>query len=203
MADRGTILREGDLDFAFDATWSVARHSDTEPVRLALRDQVPESRGVDLVGVGDSARALFLIEVKDYRTSEGRGSTRRKLADDGRSLAEVVAAKVRDTVAGLIGAARSDRDPDWTITRRALDERVWVVLWIEHAGVERTTSVRARRRRIDAGVLEQSIGRRCRWLNARALVCSRDGLCLPGLTVKSIPGAARTPGRRTSPADAT
>lgn len=197
MVDSGVKeLPEGDLVFCFDPSWSVTRHWDSEPVRLALRDQVPGSHGVDLVGTRDSARTLYLIEVKDYRASEGRGSTRKWLADDGHDLAEIVAAKARDTVAGLIGAARADRDPDWAITRHALDERVWVVLWIEHAGVEHDTPVRSRRSRISAGVLAESIRRRCRWLKAKALVCSRDGACLPGLTVRSVADAARTPGRR-------
>lgn len=196
MADARVTLREEDLDFTFDSSWSVARHWDSERVRRALRDQVPGSRGVDLVGVRDSAHTLFLIEVKDYRVSEGRGSTRKRLAEEGRELAEIVATKARDTVAGLIGAARADRDPDWAVTRHALDERVWVVLWIEHAGIEHGTSVRGRRSRVGAGVLAESIRRRCRWLKADAIVCSRDGACLPGLTVRSVADAARTRGRR-------
>lgn len=196
MVDRRRTIREEDLDFTFDLSWSVYRHWDTEPVRLALRDQVPGSRGVDLVGVHESTRALFLIEVKDYRTSEGRGSTRQKLADEGRDLAEIVASKVRDTIAGLIGAARADRDADWQRARDALSEEVWVVLWIEHAGVHDDSSVRGKRSRIGSGVLRDSIRQRCRWLGARVEVCSRTDARLPGLAVKSVASAARTPGRR-------
>jgi hypothetical protein len=189
-------LREGDLDFTFDPGWTLIRHWDREAVYAALDAQVPGSRAVDFVGVRADPEAIFLIEVKDYRSSEGHGTTRRKLADDGRELADIVAEKIRDTVAGLLGAARVDRDPDWQQTRHALAENVWVVLWIEHAGLAADSEVYKKRSRIGAGVLEDSIQRRCRWLKAKAIVCSRDAACLPGLTVKSVAGAARTPGRR-------
>lgn len=199
MAEAARTYREGDLDFTFDATWSVARHWDNEPVRLALHAQATGSRGVDFVAVRAGAPHLFLIEVKDYRVSEGLRSTREKVADGGAPLAEIVAQKVRDTVAGLIGAGRADRDPDWQETRRALvdkREQVYVVLWIEHVGVAGVDAVRRKRQSVSAGVLEESIRERCRWLSARARVCSRDGLCLPGLTVKSVAGAQRVRGRR-------
>lgn len=198
MPEPSRTIREEDLDFTADASWSIFRHWDTEPVRLALRDQVPGSRGVDLLGVRDDAKSVYLIEVKDYRSSEDLGSTRQKLADAGRDLAEIVACKARDTVAGLIGAARHGRDDAWRITRAALAEKLWIVLWIEHAGLTARGSVRERRSNVEAVVLKRSIVRRCRWLDAQVEVCSRDGASLPGLTVTSIAGAARTPGRRSS-----
>lgn len=195
MADPRT-LREGYLDFTFDPGWTVVRHWDAESVYRALRDQVPGSRAVDFVGVRDRQSAIYLIEVKDYRNSETHASTRKKLADEGRPLAEIVTTKVRDTVAGLIGAARQERDEDWSRTREALARNVWVVLWIEHAGLTASDSVRHRRNKIEAAVLERSITTGCRWLRAQVAVCSRGGASLPGLTVTSITGAARTPGRR-------
>lgn len=194
MADPRTI-QEGDLIFTFDPDWTVFRPWDKESVYLALRDQVSGSRGVDIVGVRDRPHALYLIEVKDYRTSENQPSTKKKLADEGRDLAEIVATKVRDTVAGLVGAARQQRDEAWERTRDALTAKVWVVLWMEHAAVARN-SVQDRRGKGEAIVLQRSITRRCRWLRAHVEVCSRERSCLPGMAVKSVPGAARTPGRR-------
>lgn len=193
MADPRTI-QEGYLVFTFDPGWTVFRPWDKESVYLALRDQVAGSRGVDIVGVRDRPHALYLIEVKDYRTSENQPSTKKKLADEGRDLAEIVAQKVRDTVAGLIGAARQARDEDWSQTREALAEQVRVVLWIEHRAI--ASSVQVRRGKSEAIVLQRSIARRCRWLRAQVDVCSRNESCLPGLKVTSRAGAARTPGRR-------
>lgn len=112
MPEATVTLREEDLDFTFDPGWAVCRHWDTEAVRLALGRQVPGSKGVDIIGVRGDPGAIYLIEVKDYRTSEDRGTTREKFADGGAQLAVIVAAKARDTVAGLLGAALADRDPD-------------------------------------------------------------------------------------------
>jgi hypothetical protein len=189
-------LREEDLDFDFDADWKICSHWDQEPVYGDLKDQVPGSKGVDFVGL--RAGALHLIEVKDYRTFEKQSATREKLADDGRSLAEIVAAKVRDTVAGVIGAARTGRDPAWKICLESLVGRdLWVVLWIEHADMDASSPVRAKRAKVGAAVtLITSLKKRCRWVTRHVMVCSLRGAPVPGLTVRSIPNATRTRGRR-------
>jgi len=190
-----TILEE-DLLFAFDASWQVCSHWDSEPVRLALLSQASGSHGVDLLGLREGPNgSLYLIEVKDYRTSEKQLSTREKLAEEGDPLADIVAGKVRDTVAGLVGAARVDRDEMWRACVKALIEReVWVVLWLEHADLDAGSSTR--KTRAGAVPILRRLKRRCRWLSAQVMVCSRSGERLPGVTVTSVPAAARTRGRR-------
>lgn len=189
------MFREEDLDFAFDADWAVCSQWDKEAVYEALKRQVSRSRGVDFVGLRSGQ--MFMIEVKDYRASEEQSTTREKLADDGDPLADVVAAKVRDTVAGLVGAARVGRDLAWETCVASLRGGLWVVLWIEHAAVDSSSPVRSKRAKVGAAVtLLPSLKKRCRWLGARAVVCSRSGQCLPGVEVRSVPGAARTRGRR-------
>lgn len=196
MADAAErVFVEGDLVFAFDGSWSVVRKWDDAAAYRALRDEVPGSHGVDFVAVREEPRGVYLIEVKDYRAVEGQKSTRDKLDEDGAPLAVIVAEKVRDTVAGLIGAARGGRDDDWTSARQELDRTIWVVLWAEHAGIQAGPKVRERRESIAAGTLLKTIRRRCRWLHANFLVCSRTGECLPGLRVTSVANAARTRGR--------
>jgi len=198
VPERGPVtLREGDLDFRFDVSWQVCSQWDKEAVYSDLKGQASGSKGVDFVAL--RAGALYLIEVKDYRTSEQQRSTREKLADAGDPLADVVAAKVRDTVAGLVGAARMERDPAWRACVEPLVGReVYVVLWIEHAAVAASTSVQAKRAKVGvAATLFTSLKKRCRWLDARALVCSRsDDGPVPGLEVHSVAGAARMRGRR-------
>lgn len=201
MAERGpVVLREEDLDFAFDDGWAVCSQWDKESVYKALMGQVSESKGVDFVGLRDGPNGeLFLIEVKDYRTSERTASTREKVDNGGAVLADIVAAKVRDTVAGLVGAARTERSAGWDACLKPLTERgVWVVLWIEHAGLDPRSSspVQKKRAKVGAVTLLDNLKRRCRWLSARVAVCSRDGGEVPGLTVRSIAGAARTRGRQ-------
>lgn len=199
MAEPGPVtIREEDLDFAFDASWQVCSHWDTEPVRLALLSQASGSHGVDLVGLREGPTgSLYLIEVKDYRTSEKQLSTREKLADDGDPLADIVAGKVRDTVAGLVGAARLERDDAWRACVDSLVQReVWVVLWIEHAELDASSPVQRKRAKVRALPLIDSMKKRCRWLSAKVAIYSRSDNGLPGVTVRSVPAAARTRGRR-------
>ncbi len=197
MAERGPVtLREEDLDFSFDADWQVCSHWDQEAVYSALKDQVSGSKGVDFVALRE--RALYLIEVKDYRTFERQSATREKLGDDGGPLAEIVAAKVRDTVAGLVGAVRTGREAAWTLCRESIVGRdLWVVLWIEHADVDASSPVRAKRAKVGAAVtLITSLKKRCRWITRHVAVCSRREMLVPGLAVQSIPAATRTRGRQ-------
>lgn len=193
-------LREGDLDFTFDATWDLLiKWDDTATYRRGLANQVEGSRAVDIVG--RCGRELFLIEIKDYRGSERAPTTRQTLADGGEDLVTTVATKVRDTIAGLVGAARLDRDADTQALTRSLVEPkqpVCVVLWIEHAatlpGVK--PSVQALRNKARGGVEFDRLQSAVRWLGARTLICSRaDTHRLPGLIVCSTPGATRRTAR--------
>ncbi len=160
--------------------------------------QASGSHCVDLVALREGPKgSLFLIEVKDYRTSEKKHSTREKLADDGDPLADLVARKARDTVAGLVGGARVERDGLWRACVEALVEReVWVVLWIEHAAIDATLDVRRKRAKVGALPLIDSLKKRCRWLSAHVAICSRSANGLPGVTVTSVPAAKRTRGRQ-------
>jgi len=197
VPERGPVtLREEDLDFAFDADWKICSHWDQEAVYSDLNEQVPGSKGVDFVGLREGA--LYLIEVKDYRTFEHQSATREKLAEDGRPLADIVAAKVRDTVAGLVGAARTGKEPAWRSCMESLVGRdLWVVLWIEHTELDASSPVRVKRAKVGAAVtLITSLKKRCRWITRHVAVCSRRGELVPGLEVRSIPDAKRTRGRR-------
>lgn len=191
-------LREGDLDFTFDASWVVCSHWEEEPARLALMSQASGSHCVDLVALQQGPKgSLLLIEVKDYRTSEKTPSTREKLADGGASLVDLVAMKVRDTIAGLVGGVRMERDGLWRPCVEALvDREVWVALWIEHAAIDAGSTVQGKRAKVGASVLQGSLKKRCRWISARVAIFSRSANELPGVTVRSVPAAARTRGRR-------
>ena len=191
-------LREGDLDFTFDASWAVCSHWEEEPARRALKSQASGSHCVDLVALQKGPKgSLFLIEVKDYRTSEKTPSTREKLADGGVSLADLVAMKVRDTIAGLVGGVRMDRDGLWRPCVEALvDREVWVVLWIEHAAIDAGSTVQGKRAKVGALSLQDSLKKRCRWISAKVAICWRKEIVLPGVGVRSVPAAARTRGGR-------
>lgn len=193
-------ITEGDLVFTFDAEWTlVLKWDDTAAFKNGLCKQIPGSKAVDFVGVRGGT--VFLIEVKDYRGSEHTPITRSTLRDGGEDLISAVAAKVRDTVAGLVGTARLDRSRDAALLAHALVDpkpELCVTLWIEHAATLPNVkpSVQEQRNKARGGVEFDRLQAAVRWLGARTMICSRaDARRLPGLDVRSKHGAAR----RTTP----
>ena len=91
-----TALREGRLEHRFDDTWTVSKY-DEWPFYLGhFQSQCGTNKGIDFVA-RDPADALWLIELKDYRVHP-----RTKFIE----LAEEVAMKVRDSLAGIVAAAK-------------------------------------------------------------------------------------------------
>lgn len=119
------------------------------------------------------------------------------LRDGGGELVATVATKVRDTVAGLVGAGRQARAPESaTLLHRLADAKtcVNVVLWLEHAATLPGVKPRVQdlRNRARGGVEFDRLQASVRWLGARVLICSRaDVARVPGLAVRSVAGAAR------------
>jgi hypothetical protein len=128
------------IRFAFGESWTVVEKWDDTRIFLdgicklngELHDEEPDgaralgSTAVDIVGVRDGD--LYLIEVKDYRGYPIE-TRKRQLRD----LPLVIGCKVRDTIAGLVGASRS-RDDHWVETCARLlvqrKRRVYVIAWI-------------------------------------------------------------------------
>ena len=192
-----TTLDEGHLRFEFDDAWTVVKYDDT--VEYAhIRDQT-EAKGVDFVGLiaaGSSRFVIHLIEVKDFRGHRIENAPRIR---DG-ELALEVAQKVRDTVAGVIGACRTSGEVQpWQrfagALRRRRDE-VKVVLWLEqdHPRTRRTVSrqqYRRMREKNGLSVLAAGLKAKLRWLTARAFVVDQE-TGLGGVAASNLPGAGCT-----------
>ncbi len=147
------------------------------------------TKAVDFIGLwGDADGVLYWIEVKDFRGY--RIQNKRRLSDG--ELAQEVAEKVRDSLAGVVGAYGSSSDPDvWRPFVRSLWQKtspMQVLLWLEEDDPRRPPG----RRDNAAQVLSQEIKRRLQWLAARVLVVSQDvGRCPEGLEVADLPGAGQ------------
>ena len=196
MAPGPCTYTQGDLEFTFGATRAVVlKWDDTAAYRNALHHQVEGSRAVDFVGL--RGRDLYLVEVKDYRGSERTPTTRRTLRDGGTGLVDTVAVKVRDTVAGIVGAARLGRATEAAALARSLVDAgapLWVILWLEHAATLPNVkpSVQALRDKARGGVETDRLQAALRWLGAHTLICARaDQARVPGIAVRSTPGAKR------------
>ena len=172
---------EQSLRFEFDDTWQVVVQSDGEPMvfKQGIK-MLQRTRDVDFIALRKD-RQLFFIEVKDFR---GYRIQNKERISNG-ELANLVAWKVRDTVAALVGARRSRPDDGtWRELARAFEpgHGVRVVLWLEEDPPAGARDIRAANRR---SILQKDIQKRLRWLDVRAVVESRHA-GLPGVTVTSL-----------------
>jgi hypothetical protein len=97
-----TRLVEQNLEHTFGHGWTASKY-DRWPYYLAyFQSACKGNKAVDFVAVDPTGDALWLIELKDYRKNQGKPP--RKAAD----LANDIAIKVRDSLAGLFAAAKYD-----------------------------------------------------------------------------------------------
>lgn len=168
---------EGRLRFTFERPDWEAVPWDTDPAYMrGLRES--EGKAVDIVATRHH-RALHLIEVKDPRgdTTTYRG----RYSND--EVAQIVADKVRDTIAGLVFARGRFADGHLLPHLRTMfdrDERIIVVLWLESFELEPTLAL----------TLTTLIKRKLSWLRPKVVVTSRElWRGMPGLLVESMQGA--------------
>jgi hypothetical protein len=180
------VFTEQNLSFAFSDNWEVEQY-DRHGDYLGKIQKLRGSKAVDFVGM--ISNALFLIEVKDFRGHRIENKNR-----FGGPLEEEVALKVRDTVAGLIGAHRTSSQPaTWShfVSCMSTPSRlVRVVLWFEDDAAH--TSELARARAITATDL---LKKNLRWLTTQALAVGlkTHAGSPPELRVLNLPGAGSTP----------
>ncbi len=187
-----TVIVEGRLVFKFGPSWRVEKYDEQPvhtkgiqavhgPVRCTNRDCASKdekasckscnrelgvgTKAVDFVAIREGEP--YLIEVKDFR--EHRIENKDRVRDD---LAVEVAFKVRDTLAGLVGAVHTGDKAVWPplvapILRRAPN----VMLWLEHDDdAPERRGDRARR----ISTLEDTLKRRLRWLSPHVSVTNRE-----------------------------
>ena len=182
------ILDEDRLRFSFKPTWSVARYDGDKPGGAAFYRnkvvQLPGTKAVDFVGVWEKKDG-FLIEVKDFRGY--RIQNKKRLRSE--ELALEVAQKVRDTVAGLVGAARNAATSEALVavglglpdSRRSL----LVVLWLED-----DAQVDPRAWAEELNTLTTRLQGYLQWLTRRILVVSMSTHREkpPDVSVQNVPG---------------
>ncbi|MBE2282180.1 MAG: hypothetical protein IAE77_01815 [Prosthecobacter sp.] len=183
--------------FEFDASWSSAfKYDDTTfytggPQRLqgALTKQSggttvsrPQgTKAVDVVGLRDTG-GLLLLEAKDFRGHQAANAHRMS----GEVCLEV-ALKVRDTIAGIVGAARMAVVEFPAVQVAAALQPgpdLMVVLWLEDDLFTDPVKTASKLQ-----VLNSLLKTKLTWLNARTFVVSssKDAHLIPGLTVSDLP----------------
>ena len=114
-------ISEGDLTFRFPNGWYVGKYDDWAFYRNQF-SKIPETKAVDFVCIHHDV--CWLIEVKDYRVHPRTKPT---------NIADEVAQKARDTLAGLAAARRNaSQGEERTLAQQALSKSRWrVVLHLE------------------------------------------------------------------------
>lgn len=178
-------FREGDFELSFDESWSSVIKWDEENAYRDGIHRLPSSRAVDFCGLrGDG---LVLLELKDFRGARIENKPR-LLGDD---LHQEVATKVRDTLAGLIGAARM-RQTEESLYRPLAGAAVayeWplrVILWIGEDRDRRPSAA-------DLNARTNRLKQLLRWLTARVQVDDIDGAGASrlGIRVRRVQRPAR------------
>lgn len=168
---------EGRLRFLFQRpSWDAVKW-DEDPAYLHGL-QRHDGKAVDIVATLDR-RCLHLFEVKDPRGHWIAYRDRYPVE----ALAQIIADKVRDTLAGLLFGRDRHPGDHLLVHLKTLfdrDEKVSVIFWLESFQLERPL----------ATTLTGLIERKLQWLKPSVIVTSRalwPGM--PGLTVESMDGA--------------
>jgi len=194
------IIDEGAICFDFDDRhWQVERWDKSRVYadwigklngRLTGNDGKERDEGtkaVDILGTLDGEQ-LYLFEVKDFRGFRIENRKRQM-----QELGLEIGLKVRDTLAGLVGAYTQHATHDWVDPcARALLARkhqVRVVAWIVD-DPSRPTEPRGKRAARDSVRLKQ-IQQRLAWLTPRVLVADPLAGGVPEVTARNLPGAGQ------------
>ena len=176
--------------FTFDdGLWFVVKYDEHRDYRDKIA-RLDGTKAVDFVGLQDGEDGvLYWIEVKDFRGY--RIQNKRRLSGD--ELAQEVSEKVRDSLAGVVGAYGSSAESDlWRPFVRALWRRrspIRVLLWLEEDSMPRPPG----RGHNAADVLLEQIKQKLRWLTARVFVVGQAlGGGPEGLVVADVPGAGQS-----------
>jgi hypothetical protein len=168
-------FREHDLKIVFDDTWQCEKWDECGSYRQGI-GKLQGSDAVDFLGIRDDS--LYLIEVKGYR------DYRIKNRDKHKNLPQAVAEKVRDTIAGVVGASIMRKADEFArecakiIGRTHDDRRIRVIAWIiedKHL---------PQRDRARAGFRRKAMRQQLRWLTTRVQDTNPlDDPRVPGVTV--------------------
>ncbi|WP_437939327.1 hypothetical protein [Sorangium sp. So ce341] len=143
------------------------------------------TKAVDIVGVREGR--LYLIEVKDYRGYPIETKKRQP-----HELPIAIACKVRDTVAGLVGAGRQGAEPWVESCARLLVERkarVHVIAWIADPDLRAAEPIK--KREIWQKERSDRLKQRLSWLTRYVTVASPFDGRVGDVTAQSLPGAGQ------------
>jgi hypothetical protein len=169
-------FQEARLEIVFDDTW-LCEKWDEHPSFTRSAGKLQGTCAVDLLGI--HGNIVYLIEIKDFRSHRIENKSRQT-----RDLPHEIATKVRDTIAGIIGASIMNKENPFfrecaAILGNTADERrIRVVAWILE------DKVMPRKGHMHAAVRRKQLQAQLRWLTTKVFESDplKDPL-LDGVTV--------------------
>jgi len=173
---------EGFLRFDFDEhCWCVLKLDDHDDYRDRIQ-KIKDTKAIDFLGIFNN-KTLYFIEVKDFRQHRIENKERLLSSD----LAIELAQKVRDSVACIIGAYQTSKNPEqWQpfVEKLSTKAEPIVVLWLEQDLPSHPIQKKKVTDSIDTKYFKQKLF----WLTKRVIVCSiKDDDIVPKLYVSNLP----------------
>jgi hypothetical protein len=179
------VFQESNLRFSFGDQWQVIKYDDHlnhKNIKIELH------KAIDFLSVY-SNKAVVLYELKSFKNYriENKGRT----ANNAEELTTEIAQKVRDTIAGIIGAGRNpnSRDhADWNnICKKIISpaKAVYVIAWVEEDIPE---GYFRKKNRVNSQVNLNKLKTKLSWLNSKVSISNiSQPPVFEGLEVSRLP----------------
>jgi hypothetical protein len=152
-------FREGNLEITFDETWRCEKWDECAAFAQGIK-KLQGTRAIDFLGIRNDK--IYLIEIKDFREHRIENKDRQPI-----KLPEEIAFKVRDTIAGVVGASIMKTGD--TLTRECTEilghtndtSRVRVIAWILE------DKIRPAKGHMHAATRRKQLEAQLRWLTTK------------------------------------
>jgi hypothetical protein len=185
-----TSLIEKNLQFDLGSEWTAVTKWDKDAAFLQGIRKLAGTKAVDILA--SRKTDVLFVEIKDYR---GSHALKKVLKND--ELMRAVAKKVRDTIAGVVGAVYTRTNGPQCqlfVKNWATKTRVVVVLWLEDDLLSASSSgTKEELRTAEMGLLTDQLKSELRWLTSSVIVANSKSPLSGGLgiEVKNLPGAGK------------
>ncbi len=165
-------ITEKKIEFDFDdSLWSNLLKYDEDADYLKI-EKLNGTKAVDIIGILENNKLVF-FEIKDFRGHRITNKTRLNTGE----LEQEVALKVRDTLAGIIGAARNSTNNSLAFQELLsyisnTKKQLVVILWME----EDRLSLRMSQKRIKSkqSTTLQVLKKQLQWLTTKVWVANHE-----------------------------
>ncbi|MGB1243495.1 MAG: hypothetical protein ACPG49_13290 [Chitinophagales bacterium] len=187
-----TLFEESNLRFEFGEDWTLIEQYDILADFDRIKNAISGTKGVDFIGILND-KTLYFFEVKNFKGH--RISSKGRFSEEEDPVWLEVAQKVRDTVAGIIGASRKSLNEEERVKWQevstyltSLNKKLVVVLWLEQDGDNKQQEYKRKRKKGYKTTIKGKLKESLLWLADEVLVLNCDyNLLKDSLEVSFLP----------------